>query len=41
MSYRVCIVGAGVSGLRCAGVLLEHGVEVVIVEARDRVGGRV
>ena len=41
MAGRVCIIGAGISGLRCASVLLEHGVEVVIVEARDRIGGRV
>ena len=41
MAGRVCIIGAGVSGLRCATVLLEHGVEVVMIEARDRIGGRV
>ncbi|MCJ1471022.1 hypothetical protein MMC07_009670 [Pseudocyphellaria aurata] len=38
---RVCVVGAGVSGLKCAAVLLEKGVEVTILEARDRIGGRV
>jgi phytoene dehydrogenase-like protein len=38
---RVGIVGAGVSGLRCATVLLEHGWDVTIIEARDRLGGRV
>ena len=41
MTSRVCVIGAGVSGLRCATVLLEHGVEVVMIEARDRIGGRV
>ncbi|KAJ4305833.1 hypothetical protein N0V90_001365 [Kalmusia sp. IMI 367209] len=37
---HVCVVGAGVAGLRCADVLLQHGVKVTILEGRDRVGGR-
>ncbi|PBP18346.1 hypothetical protein BUE80_DR010880 [Diplocarpon rosae] len=37
----VCIVGAGISGLRCADVLLKSGFDVTILEARDRIGGRV
>ncbi|KAF1815026.1 FAD/NAD(P)-binding domain-containing protein [Eremomyces bilateralis CBS 781.70] len=37
---RVLIVGAGVSGLRCADVLLASGVDVTIYEARNRIGGR-
>ena len=41
MAPHVCIIGAGVSGLRCATVLLEHDYEVTIIEARDRIGGRV
>lgn len=38
---RVGIVGAGISGLRCAEVLLSKGYEVIILEARNRIGGRV
>ncbi|KAJ6473594.1 hypothetical protein C8R47DRAFT_987277 [Mycena vitilis] len=38
---NVCIVGAGISGLRCADVLLPKGYQVTILEARDRIGGRV
>ena len=41
MAHSTCIVGAGVSGLRCATVLLDHAYEVTIIEARNRVGGRV
>jgi phytoene dehydrogenase-like protein len=38
---HIGIVGAGISGLRCAEVLLNHGFQVTILEARDRIGGRV
>jgi monoamine oxidase len=38
---HVGIVGAGFAGLRCADVLLQHGVKVTIFEARNRLGGRV
>ncbi|KAF2792339.1 amine oxidase [Melanomma pulvis-pyrius CBS 109.77] len=37
---HICVVGAGVAGLRCADILLQHGVKVTILEGRDRVGGR-
>lgn len=38
---HVGIVGAGISGLRCADILLSHGFKVTILEARNRIGGRV
>lgn len=38
---HVCVIGAGISGLRTADVLLQNGFHVTILEARDRIGGRV
>ncbi|EGX92289.1 amine oxidase [Cordyceps militaris CM01] len=38
---HVAIIGAGLSGLRCADVLLQNGFQVSIFEGRDRIGGRV
>ncbi|KAJ5809188.1 uncharacterized protein N7503_001406 [Penicillium pulvis] len=38
---KVIVVGAGISGLRAAAVLQRHGCEVVVLEARDRIGGRI
>ncbi|KAK0627879.1 hypothetical protein B0T14DRAFT_563646 [Immersiella caudata] len=38
---HICIIGAGISGLRCADILLSHGFRVTILEARNRIGGRI
>ncbi len=40
MSDRVVVIGAGLAGLSAARVLVDRGIDVVVLEARDRVGGR-
>jgi monoamine oxidase len=37
----VIVIGAGVAGLTAARLLQEHGLTVIVLEARERVGGRV
>lgn len=37
----VIVVGAGASGLSCARDLVHRGLRVLVIEARDRIGGRI
>ena len=38
---HVGVIGAGFAGLKCADVLLRNGFRVTILEARNRLGGRI
>ncbi|CAH1390352.1 unnamed protein product [Nezara viridula] len=38
---RVIVIGAGIAGLAAAQQMQQFGMEVVVLEARDRVGGRI
>jgi monoamine oxidase len=38
---EVVVIGAGAAGLAAAHALVEAGIDVVVLEARERIGGRV
>jgi hypothetical protein len=40
-AHEVVVIGAGLAGLRAAGVLARRGLDVVVLEAADRPGGRI
>lgn len=40
LNHEVVVVGAGVAGIAAARQLLREGLEVVVLEAADRIGGR-
>jgi monoamine oxidase len=40
-TYDVIIIGAGIAGLGASKKLSDHGIRHLILEARDRVGGRI
>lgn len=37
----VVVIGAGAAGLACARKLIDHGLRVLVLEARSRIGGRI
>jgi polyamine oxidase len=39
--YDVIVIGAGASGLAAASTLIENGKKVIVLEGRNRIGGRV
>lgn len=39
--HQVIVIGAGTAGLACAANLLAAGIDVVVLEARGRIGGRI
>ncbi|WP_185959489.1 flavin monoamine oxidase family protein [Planococcus salinarum] len=41
MKHPIVIIGAGLSGLHTASLLTEQGIACRVLEARDRIGGRV
>ncbi|KAK3320464.1 flavin-containing amine oxidase [Cercophora scortea] len=38
---HIGVIGAGLAGLRCAEVLIDGGARVTVLEALDRIGGRI
>jgi monoamine oxidase len=40
VDHDVAIIGAGAAGIGAARRLIEHGLSVIVLEARDRIGGR-
>jgi polyamine oxidase len=41
LAAEVIVAGAGIAGLTCARLLAKAGVKVTVLEARNRVGGRI
>jgi lysine-specific histone demethylase 1B len=41
MGQEVLIIGAGIAGAACSLRLSEHGIKSIILEARNRIGGRI
>lgn len=39
-SHSVVIIGAGCAGIAAARLLIDHGIKPILLEARDRIGGR-
>ena len=41
MTYDVLVIGAGAAGLAAARRLVDAGWSVLVIEGRDRIGGRI
>src|ERR1700756_1126739 len=41
MKKSVLIIGGGMAGLAAARMLLKHGLTTTVIEAKDRLGGRI
>jgi monoamine oxidase len=39
--YDVIVIGCGIAGMTAAQNLMKSGANVLVIEARDRIGGRV
>jgi monoamine oxidase len=37
----VIVIGAGISGIAASSVLCKNGIKHIILESRDRIGGRI
>ena len=40
-SYKYIIVGGGISAMQASVILAQHGHSFIILEASDRIGGRI
>ena len=40
MTQRTIVIGGGIAGLATAALLAEEGHDVILLEARDELGGR-
>jgi len=38
---KIIVIGAGIAGLAAANLLQRQGVDVTVLEARERIGGRI
>ena len=41
IQHQVIVIGTGIAGISCAQQLQANGIDVLLLEARDRIGGRI